>query len=213
LKEIDSVITWENPWLKRGDRLVCFGDSLTAATNGYVRMLTEALQPQGIEVINAGRGGDKTPWAMTRLERDVIARQPAALSVFLGANDAAVGRGCWADEPCVTPEAYRSNLVWMIHLCRLAGLKKFSITPPLWRFEGPGWAEFGDIMAPYCLAARQAADEMHAVLVPADTAFAEEWARHPGHTGLLLTTDGVHLTSKGNQIVADTMLRTWGLSE
>ena len=206
------MLTRTLPWLERGDRLLCLGDSLTANTNGYVKLLQERLAPRGIEVINAGRGGDKTPWAMTRLEQDVIARKPAALSIFLGANDAAVGRGIWADEPMVTPEAFRSNLVWMIHLCRLAGMSKFSIIPPLWRFEGPSWAEFGDLMAPFCLAARQAADEMHVMFVPGDTAFAEEWARHPGHTGLLLTTDGVHLTPTGNQLLAETMLRTWGLA-
>jgi lysophospholipase L1-like esterase len=129
----------------------------------------------------------------------------------LGANDAAVGRGKWADEPIVSPEAYRCNLVWIIHLCRMAGIEKFSITPPLYRFEGKNWAELGDIMVPYRLAAREAADEMKARFVPADIAFAEEWDRHPGHTGLLLTTDGTHLTPKGNQIVAKTMLETWGI--
>lgn len=206
------MLTPTLPWLTSGERLICLGDSLTANPNGYVKLLRDRLAPRGIEVINAGRGGDKTPWAMTRLESAVLAQRPAALSIFLGANDAAVGRGMWADEPMVTPEAFRSNLVWMIHLCRLGGLTKFSITPPLWRYEGPAWAEFGDIMAPFCLAARQAADEMKVPLVPADTAVAEEWARHPGHTGLLLTTDGVHLTPKGNEILVDTMLQTWGLS-
>lgn len=205
------MLTPTLPWLARGERLICLGDSLTANPNGYVKLLQERLAAHDIEVVNAGRGGDKTPWAMTRLETDVIARRPAALMIFLGANDCAVGRGVWADEPMVTPEAFRSNLVWMIHLCRLAGLSKFSITPPLWRYEGASWAEFGDIMAPFCLAARQAADEMRVPLVPADTAFAEEWARHPGHTGLLLTTDGVHLTPRGNQLLVDTMLKTWGL--
>jgi len=205
------MITQLNPWLKSGDRLICFGDSLTAGTNGYVRMLTEALQSQGIEVVNAGRGGDKTPWALTRLETDVIARKPTAVSIFLGANDAAVGHGKWSDEPTVTPEAYRCNLVWIMHLCKLSGIAKFSVTPPLWRFEGAQWAEFGDVMAPYRQMARDAADQMGARLVPADIAVAEEWARHPGHAGLLLTSDGVHMTEKGNHIVADTMLAAWGL--
>ncbi len=204
------MITLEQPWLKSGEKLVCFGDSLTAAKNGYVQMLSEALAGRGVEMVNSGRGGEKTPWALTRLESGVIAHKPDAVSIFLGANDAAVGRGCWADEPKVTPEAYRCNLVWIIHLCRLAGIKKFSVTPPLWRFEGASWGEFGDVMAPFCLAAREAADEMKARFVPADIAVAEEWARRPGHTGLLLTRDGVHLTEEGNRLLCGVMMKAWG---
>ncbi|MFH1476633.1 MAG: GDSL-type esterase/lipase family protein [Verrucomicrobiota bacterium] len=206
------MLTHDQPWLCDNETLVCFGDSLTASRAGYVKIITEHLTPRGIQVINAGRGGDKTPWALTRLQAEVIDRKPHALSIFLGANDAAVGRGKWADEPRISPEAFHCNLAWIIHLCRLAGIRKFSITPPLWRYEGESWAMHGDIMTPYCLAAREAADEMRARFVPADIAFAQEWARHPGHTGLLLTTDGVHLTAKGNQLVAEAMLATWGMT-
>jgi lysophospholipase L1-like esterase len=201
----------DGPWLTAGDRLVLLGDSLTASPNGYVKQVTERLTALGISVTAAGRGGDKTPWALTRLERDVIAHRPTAVMIFLGANDAAVGRGKWADEPRVTPEAYRCNLVWIMHLCRLSGIAKFSVIPPLWRFEAETGAEFGDILEPYCRAAREAADEMRARFVPADAAIAEEWARHPGHTGKLLTTDGVHMNERGNRIVAEAMFRAWGL--
>ena len=106
-----------------------------------------------IKVINAGRGGDKTPWALTRLVPDVIEKKPDAVSIFLGTNDCVIGRGRWADEPRVSPETYHGNLVWIVYLCRQAGIRKFSITPPLWRFEGAAWAEFGEAMLPY----RQAA--------------------------------------------------------
>jgi lysophospholipase L1-like esterase len=206
------MITHDQPWLSDNETLVCFGDSLTAARERYVKIIAEHLAPRGIQVINAGRGGDKTPWALTRLQAEVIDRKPHAVSIFLGTNDAAIGRGRWADEPQVSPEAYRCNLVWIMYLCRLAGIQKFSITPPLWRFEGDAWAEFGDVMQPYRQAAREAADEGKARLVPADIAVANEWAKHPGHTGLLMTTDGVHLTAKGNQLVAATMFATWGLT-
>lgn len=207
------MITYDTPWLTDGDTLLCLGDSLTHSSNGYVKILQTVLGAQKISVINAGRGGDKTPWALTRLEQDVIARKPQALSVFLGTNDCAVGRGRWADEPAVPVEAYKTNLKWIVHLCRLAGISKFSLTPPLYRFEGASWREHGDIMAPYRLAAREAADEMKTRFVPADIAFAEEWAKHPGHTGLLLTTDGIHLTPEGNTILAQTMLSAWGLAK
>lgn len=207
------MITHEQPWLTAGDKLVCFGDSITASPDGYVRLLHERLKPQGIEVVNAARGGDKTTWALTRLYPSVIDLKPAAVSIFLGVNDACVGRGRWADEPTVPPQTYKDNLIWIVHLCGLSGITKFSITPPLWRLEGEPWAEHGDILAPYCLAAREAADQTQARFVPADIAFAGEWQRHPGHSGLLLTRDGVHPTEQGHRLIAETMLTAWGASQ
>jgi lysophospholipase L1-like esterase len=206
------MITYNEPWLEKGETLVCFGDSLTASKTGYVAILAEKLADARVEVVNAGRGGDKTPWALTRLETDVIARKPSAVSIFLGTNDCAVGRGCWADEPRVPAATYGDNLRWIIHLCRIAGIMKFSVTPPLHRFEGKAYREHGDVMAAYCQHAREAADDMRARFVPADIALAEARARHAQPAGLVFTTDGTHLTPDGNLIVAETMLKAWGMA-
>lgn len=207
------MIAHDGPWLAKNDNLICFGDSLTAAKDGYVDLLLARLKPRGISVVKSGRGGDKTPWALTRLVPDVIDLKPDAVSIFLGSNDGVVGRGRWADEPRITPEAYRCNLVWIMHLCMLRGIRKFSITPPLWRYEGEIYREFGDPFAPFRLAARDAADEMRARFVPADVAFEREWEKRPGHSGLLLTTDGMHLNADGNKLVADAMLKAWGMED
>jgi len=206
------MLTPENPWLKKGDRLICFGDSLTTPANGYVNILQQRLAPNGISVVNSGRGGDKTPMALVRLQRDVIDCKPTALSIMLGTNDAQVGRGRWADEPMIPPDAYHCNLIWIVHLCRLAGIQKFSITPPLWRMEDPYWMEVGDVLHPYCQAARDAASAMQTRLVPADAAFARAWSDHRGHQGLLLTTDGGHLNDRGHALVAQTALKEWGMT-
>ncbi|OGV34332.1 MAG: hypothetical protein A2020_04615 [Lentisphaerae bacterium GWF2_45_14] len=206
------MITYDEPWLKKGETLLCFGDSITAAAGGYVKLLGDKLAELDIKVINAGRGGDKTPTALTRFQKDVLDIKPSAVSIYLGANDSAVGRGRWADEPQVSPEAYKYNLIWMAHLCRLSGINKLSIAPPAWKFEADAYAEHGDIMAPYCLAAREASDRMLTRFVPLDKTFSDEWAKHPGHTGLLLTTDGVHMTAKGNALITETMLKAWGIS-
>ena len=197
----------DTPWLEANDTLVCFGDSITSE-GGYVEMLQQSLKPMNINVINAGRGGDKTPWALTRFQQ-ILDAKPSAISIYLGTNDSAIGRRRWADEPVVPPEAYKCNLIWMAYLAKLAGITKISITPPAYRFEGESYAEFGDIMAPYRIAARDAADAAQCRFVPLDIVFAEEWARHPGHTGLLLTRDGVHMTDTGNSLIAGAMLKAW----
>jgi lysophospholipase L1-like esterase len=207
------MLTFDTPWLDKGEKLVCFGDSLTAARDGYVKILEDKLRKLKIKVINAGLGGDKTPAALTRLRSEVIALKPDAVSIFLGANDAAVGRGVWADEPRVEPAAYKNNLIWIVHLCRLAGIRKFSIATPAWQFEGAALANSGSVMPLYCIAAREAAEESGSRLAPLDAAFAREWLTRGSRakSGLLLTRDGVHMTPAGNELIAATMLATWKL--
>jgi len=208
------MLNFDAPWLEKNDTLVCLGDSLTAAKDGYVKILEDKLKKLKIKVINAGVGGDKTPTALTRLRTDVIALKPDAVSIFLGANDAAVGRGVWADEPRVEPEAYKNNLIWIVHLCRLAGIKKFSIATPAFQFEGAALASYGNTLPRYCVAAREAAEESDSRLAPLDAMFAQEWLQNSGkaQSGLLLTRDGVHMTPAGNQLIASTMLTAWKLA-
>lgn len=210
-----SVPKLEGPWLQSGETLVCFGDSLTSAANGYVKLLQEKLQFRGIKVVNAGLAGDKTPQALTRLKHDVIELHPSAVSIFFGNNDAVIGRGMWRDEPVVSPQTFLDNLKWIIHLCKLrAGIRKFSINTLTNRMEGRAFFDFGDCLTPYSQAARKAADDMNACLVPLDAVFArlreQNYARMSPE-GLLYTKDGVHMNEDGYRIIADAMLREWNL--
>ncbi len=199
------MLDLDAPFLASGDKLVCFGDSLTAA--GVYEDELRKLLPQN-EIINAGRGGDKTPWALTRFQSAVLDVKPEALLIFLGANDAAVGRGCWADEPTVSPEAYRTNLIWMVHMAKLAGIGKFSIATPLGSFEGEAYLEQGDILRDYTLAARSAADQTGARLVPLDTRFFQ-WRGNTPMTEKVLTRDGTHPTEPTYRMIAGAMADAW----
>ena len=194
-------------FLEPGETLICFGDSLTFADPGYVSILQNKLTEN--TVINAGQGGDKAATAMLRFKEQVLDKKPDGLSIFFGANDAMVGRGRWADEPMISPEAYRNSLVWLVHVARLSGIKKISIIVPLPLTEGEVWHEQGDIYASYCMMARQAANEMKVPYVPLDTIFRDEWRKNPGKTGLLFTADGVHPTQEGYQIIAESILKYW----
>jgi len=200
-------------WLKPGETLVCYGDSITAG-DYYVKHLKEKLEPRGIKVVNAGVSGDKTPMALTRI-KEVAALNPDAVMFFFGANDSVIGRGRWRDEPIVEPTTYRDNLVWMIHYFRLrTKVRKFSIVAPTGRCEGEAYGEFGTICERYQLMAREAADRGDAVLVPLDTEFG--WIQRTelkDPKGFLLTRDGVHFSPYGSQRAADIMLRAWKLDK
>jgi len=201
------------PWLKEGETLLCFGDSLTAGKAGYMKYLTQRLEAKGIKVIRGGLSGDKTPMALTRIKQDVADKNPDAVFFFFGTNDAVIGRGRWSDEPVVSPITYRDNLVWMIHYLKLkTKIRKFSIATIAGRPEGKHYLEYGNIRDEYFKMAREAADMTGAVLVPLDTEtdYIRD-AMQPNEKGLKLTLDGIHFSAKGCEILADIMLKYWNL--
>ena len=72
-----------------GRTVIAFGDSLVegrGASPGrdFVSLLSRRL---GTRVINAGRSGDTTATALTRLQQDVLSRDPKIVIVLLGGND------------------------------------------------------------------------------------------------------------------------------
>lgn len=215
ISAIAEVKPLAEPWLKEGETLLCFGDSLTAGRNGYMKHLTEKLGAKGIKVINAGLSGDKTPMALTRIKTAVADQKPDAVFFLFGSNDAVIGRGRWRDEPVVSPITFRDNLVWMIHYLRLkTDIKKFSIGTIAGRLEGKPYLEYGNTRDEYMKMAREAADMTDAVLVPLDTE--TDYIRdsmQPNAKGLKLTADGLHFSQKGYAILADIMLKYWNLDK
>ena len=72
-----------------GTTVIAFGDSLVAgrgARSGrdFVSLLSDSL---GVPIINAGRSGDTTRAAVSRLRSDVLSRDPRVAIVLLGGND------------------------------------------------------------------------------------------------------------------------------
>jgi acyl-CoA thioesterase-1 len=72
-----------------GSSVIAFGDSLTSgvgasAGEDYPSRLSSM---SGVDVINAGRSGDTTSSALSRIERDVLTGNPRLVIVGLGGND------------------------------------------------------------------------------------------------------------------------------
>jgi acyl-CoA thioesterase-1 len=72
-----------------GQTIICFGDSLTEGVGSgpgedYPSVLSQRL---GVPVINAGRRGDTTAVALSRLADDVLEKNPRLVVIMLGGND------------------------------------------------------------------------------------------------------------------------------
>jgi len=71
------------PAIKKGEKIVFLGDSITQAgvgPKGYVTLIknnfADKKKDLGIEVIGAGISGNKVPDLQRRVDKDVIAKKP-----------------------------------------------------------------------------------------------------------------------------------------
>ena len=88
--------------LKKGDKIIFFGDSLTSLAGeekpkehvkkGYVNIVREKLQEKhqgkNIEVDWVATGGHTVPDLIKRVDKDVIAKKPTIVVIQIGCNDA-----------------------------------------------------------------------------------------------------------------------------
>jgi acyl-CoA thioesterase I len=98
----------------RGANIIAFGDSLTAgygaaAGEDYPSRLSSIL---GLPILNAGVSGDTTESALSRVDADVLARDPRIVILGLGGNDYLRGVSIGTTE---------SNLRSIIHKIQAAG--------------------------------------------------------------------------------------------
>src|SRR5687768_7002218 len=100
--------------LKKGDRIIFFGDSLTALAiadpnvpegKGYVPVVRAALKDRKVDVDAVATGGHKVTDLLKRVDQDVLTKKPTIVVIQIGVNDASTG---------VTPELFRSQLTELI---------------------------------------------------------------------------------------------------
>jgi len=201
------------PALRKGERIVFLGDSITAAgvgKTGYVTLIKNKLAEKhpdlGIEVIGAGISGNKVPDLQRRLDKDVIAKKPTLVVVYIGINDV------WHSEmnpPRGTPkDKYEAGLKEIIGKIRAAGGRVVLCTPTVIGEKKSNKldAQLDD----YADVSRKVAKETGATLCDLRKAFRDYLAAHNADDKErgVLTTDRVHLNDAGNRLVADTILAT-----
>jgi lysophospholipase L1-like esterase len=194
--------------LKKGDKVIFFGDSLTALAvkdshvpegKGYVPLVRAALKDRGVEVDAVATGGHKVTDLLKRVDRDMIARKPTVVVIQIGVNDASAG---------VTPEQFKEQLQMLIGKLQRGGAQVVQCTCTC-RREG---YDSGDRMDRKLDAlaevAREIAREKKLPLVDLRKAFIAYWDRHnpDKKPNGVLTYDGNHWNETGHKFVAGQML-------
>lgn len=200
--------------LKKGDRIIFFGDSLTElagkeapkehVSKGYVRVVREQLKEshkdKEIEVDWVATGGHTVPDLLKRVDKDVMAKKPTIVFIQIGVNDAARNH---------TKEKFQSGLEELIDKLQASGAQVVlcSLTSLGEKHDGTNRIdakldEFADV-------ARSVAKEKKVPLNDLRKAFVEHWKKNnpENKASGILTYDGNHFNDAGHQFVAEQMLK------
>lgn len=192
-------------------RIVFFGDSITQAgvkPGGYITVLGDLLKKKNIqdELIGAGIGGNKVYDLYLRMEEDVLAKSPTTVVVWVGVNDVwhkkTSGTGTDADK-------FEKFYNALIKKLQAKNIRVLICTPAAIGEKTDYTNELDGDLNRYAVIIRQIAKNNNVDLIDLRKAFLEyNLANNPDNKAKeILTTDGVHLNDKGNQLVAEQMLK------
>lgn len=202
--------------LKSQDRILFFGDSITASgtrPGGYVSIVTEAIaksRPQeAIEVIGAGVSGNKVPDLLKRLQSDVLSKEPDIVFIYIGINDV----WHWSKPHPVTKEkregttaeAYEQGIRQLVSDIQQAGATVVLCTPTVISEQINPQDENYQRLEHYATIVREIASDMGTGLLDFRALFISYLNAH-NHDNLkkgVLTWDEVHLNARGNELIAE----------
>jgi lysophospholipase L1-like esterase len=214
-----SFATAEEPplTLKKGDRIVFLGDSITEAgvsPKGYVTLVKRALEEKHkdleIEVIGAGVSGNKVPDLRRRLAKDVLARKPTVVVIYIGINDVWHGEN---DPAKGTPkEDFEAGLKEVIGKILAGGARAVLCTPSVIGEKKDGANKLDGKLDEYADISRKVAKDLKVPVCDLRKAFQAYLREHNPEEkeAGILTGDRVHLNDAGNKLVAETVLKTLG---
>ena len=197
--------------MQKKKRIIFFGDSITefaSRPGGYISDIGEMLMKNKLdnsyELVNAGVSSNKVYDLYLRMDDDVLIKNPDVVVIFIGVNDVwhkrSLGTGTDADKFERFYDAILKKLA-------AKNCKVIVCTPAAIGEKTDFTNEMDGDLNRYCNIVRSIAASHNIGLVDLRKAFTEYDSLHnPGNVAAgILTTDGVHLNDKGNQLVAGEM--------
>jgi lysophospholipase L1-like esterase len=201
-----------NFMLKDNDRIVFFGDSITqmaVSPNGYITLIKDSLAERypPLEIIGAGISGNKVTDLQTRVERDVISKNPTLVFIYIGIND--VWHSITPGLHGTPKDKYEAGLNEIIGKIKNAGARVILCTPSVIGEKRNGTNAIDGMLDEYAEISRRVAAESNVQLLDLHKDFIDYLtANNPDDKEKgVLTLDRVHLNDSGNKFVAKEMLR------
>jgi lysophospholipase L1-like esterase len=205
------------PAIKSGQTIIFVGGPLTAHADGpkgYLALVNAGLKANGIIVETKGHvvggGGSTSDKALKDIKGWPLSDEGAYLMIMIGVQDC-FHRGYPAKDSEPTPlEEYKKNMAAIVESARAAKLNAMIITEPT---AGENLNdEDNKKLAPYNEILRALARDKKCGLVDVNKAFeaAIKASRNPGGAFI---GDKLHAGPKGQQVVAECILRALNLNE
>lgn len=200
--------------MRTGERIVFFGDSITeqgVKPAGYVTLIREDLKTRypelAIEVIGAGVSGNKVPDLQNRLSRDVIARKPNVVVIYIGIND--VWHWKLNNLKGTTEQQYESGLREIAARIGYSGADVILCTPSVIGEVPDSTYGQNPMLNQYSAITRKVAKDLGVRLCDLHKAFDLYLMQNNPEKKEkgILTVDGVHLNDEGNKFVAKEILK------
>lgn len=210
-KEPDELLK-EQVALKKGDRIIFLGDSLTYlggreepkqhVTKGFVRIVRETLNEKNpdknIEVDWVSTGGGTVQTLLSLLDTRVLPKKPTIVVIQIGCNDA---RGS-------TPEKFKAGLAELNDKLRTAEIRVVQCTCTSVGEKHDGTNPNDTKLEEFAEIARGVALAKQVPLLDLRKAFVAYWRKNnpDNKSNGILTYDGNHWNDAGNKFVAEQML-------
>lgn len=196
-------------------KILFIGDSITASGKredpekigvSYVRIIHDYLlttYPEKVyNIVNKGISGNRITDLAARWQKDVIEHNPDYLSISIGINDV------WRqlDRPeieQITVEKFEQVYKELLTKVKEHTNAHIIIMEPTVieeKLQAPG----NKLLKEYVKVVNDMSKQFEATLVPTHQAFVKYLE---GNKGYNLTTDGVHMNSAGNMLMATTWLK------
>ncbi|PAV31135.1 hydrolase [Virgibacillus profundi] len=196
-------------------RIIFIGDSITESGRkedpekigiGYVRILHDYLKitypAKHLTIVNQGVGGNRITDLASRWETDVIALNPDIVSVSIGIND--VWRQLDRKEmEQVYPEQFEQVYHDLLSEVKAKTNATIILMEPT-VIEENIHSEGNTKLIPYVNIVQRLAKEFQTIVVPTHKAFIDYLQTANEYK---LTTDGVHMNSGGNMLMAMSWLK------
>jgi lysophospholipase L1-like esterase len=199
--------------LKKGDRILFFGDSLTSlagtespkehVTKGYIRIVQETLDKThkdlGVQVDWVATGGHTVPDLLNRLDKDVLPKKPTIVVIQIGCNDARR----------LAPEKFKASLEELIDRIQKANIQVIQCTLTSVGEKHDGTNKDDPKLDEFAAIQRQIIKAKNLPYNDLRKAFVAHWkANNPQNKGSgILTYDGNHFNDAGMRFVAEQMLK------
>lgn len=203
--------------LKKDDRVVFFGDSITGLGNkgiGYIQVIRDHLADKkkelGVQCLGAGQSGNKVADLQKRVQKDVLAKKPTIVVIYIGIND--VWHGEKKPENGTAPDAFEFGLKEVIGKCAKAGAQVLLCTPSVIGEVPAGGNNLDAKLDQFAEISRKVAKELNVNLCDLRKVCVDHLqTNNPSkRVSGILTRDRVHLNQAGNRLVAQAILKSLG---